>query len=243
MDRAREAFSRGQAAFDAGGFEEARAAFEESLAAFPHFRTLFNIGLCAEKLGDVETAIDMYQRYVDWPSEVPNREEVAAKLAALRAALPAEPAPEPDPGPAGPAAAAAPGPDPSPGRSAPPDERETDLRVPGWVAVGAGAAGMIVGGVLLGLANGKKDEMEAVDGEVYDPEKHDAIIEDGRRYEKAGWISGGVGLGVAATGVVLILASRRGGDRRGAPAGAASRLAVLPVATAGAAALDVRWSF
>ena len=91
MGSAKEAFSRGQTAFDAGRYEEALAAFEESLAAFPHYRTLFNIALCQEKLGDVRGAIAMYQRYVEWPSEVPNREEVAVKLAQLQATLPPEP--------------------------------------------------------------------------------------------------------------------------------------------------------
>jgi tetratricopeptide (TPR) repeat protein len=230
MSRAKEAFSRGQTAFDAGRYEEARAAFEESLAAFPHFRTLFNIALCAEKLGDVRTAVAMYQRYVDWPSEVPNREEIAAKLAQLQATLPKEPAPEPQPveepdEPEPPIAPPAPRPEPG-----------KDLRIPGWIAVGTGAAGVVVGAVFLGLAQKKKKEMEGVDGETYDPSVHDAIPEDGRLYEKVGWIVGGVGVVAAAVGTVLLLASDDE-PKKGAPA------AIAPAVGPGAVAATVRWSF
>jgi tetratricopeptide (TPR) repeat protein len=238
MSRAKEAFSRGQAAFDGGRYEEARAAFQESLAAFPHFRTLFNIALCEEKLGNVRGAVEMYQRYVDWPADVPNREEVSAKLAELRATLPPEPEPEPPP-PRGEAAPAPP--------VAPPPERGPDLRAPGWIGVGLGAAGVVVGAVFVGLANKKKKEMEEVSGEVYDPAVHGAIIEDGERYEKAGWAVGGFGVLFAAAGAVLLLASDHGGEAAADGAkgggGTARRVEIVPAAGPGAAAAAVRWRF
>ena len=239
MARAKELFSSGQTAFEQGRYEEARKSFEESLAAFPHFRTLFNIGLCAEKLGDVRTAIDMYQRYVDWPSEVPNRDDVAKKIAELQATLPPEPeAPRPEEPEAAPEEPASP-----PGET-PARERGPDLRVPGWIAVGTGAAGVIAGGVFLGLANGKKKDMEAVDGEAYDPAAHDAILEDGRTYEKVGWIAGGAGLLVAATGTILLLVSKRNLAAGEASASqGAPRVAVAPLVTDESAIVDVRWSF
>jgi tetratricopeptide (TPR) repeat protein len=231
MTRAKEAFSRGQAAYDAGRYEEAKTAFQESLEAFPHFRTLFNIALCEEKLGNVRGAVDMYQRYVDWPADVPNREEVVGKLAELRATLPPEPAAEP-PEPPGEGGEPPPPVEPLPGAV---PERGPDLRVPGWIGVGAGAAGVVVGAVFLGLAQKQKKEMEAVAGEPYDPAVHDAIIEDGERYEKAGWVVGGFGVLVAAVGAVLLLASDHGDGEEGA--------ALVPIAGPGAVAGGVRWSF
>ncbi len=140
MERAREAYSRGQTLFDAGDHAGALTAFVESLDAFPHFRTIFNIALCHEKLGDVAAAVAMYERYVEWPSDVPNREEVRAKAAELRALLPSEP--EPEPAPAPPPGGSAPPPPPAP----PPVTAEPgrDLRLPGWVADGGGAAGLVV---------------------------------------------------------------------------------------------------
>jgi tetratricopeptide (TPR) repeat protein len=243
MSRAKEAFSRGQAAYDSGRYDEARTAFEESFAAFPHFRTLFNIALCEEKLGDVQGAVDMYQRYVDWPSEVPNREEVSAKLAELKALLPPEPAP--------PAPPVAPNEPPKPSVTPPTKEHERgpDLRVPGWITVGTGAAGAVVGAVFLGLAQKKKKEMEAIDGELYDPSVHDAMPEDGRRYQKIGWVVGGFGVLAAAVGTVLLIASddghdtEVGGEKAKAKGEGANGAAIVPIVGPETVAAAVQWRF
>lgn len=239
MSRAKESFSSGQTAFDGGRYEEARTAFQESLEAFPHFRTLFNIALCEEKLGNVRGAIDMYQRYVDWPADVPNRDEVAVKLAELKATLPPEPEPPTPPGGEGdapqPPAVTPPGPAP---------ERGPDLRVPGWIAVGAGAAGAVVGAVFLGLAQKKKKEMEGVTGEAYDPAVHDAIIDDGERFEKVGWVVGGFGVLVAAVGTVLLLASDHDdGENDGGVPKAGESTAIVPIGGSDAFAAAVQWRF
>jgi tetratricopeptide (TPR) repeat protein len=238
MSRAKEAFSRGQTAFDAGHYREAREAFEESLAAFPHFRTLFNIGLCAEKLGDVKGAVDMYQRYVDWPGEVPNREDVATKLTELKASLPQEPL-QPSQAEVNPQR-----PEPTrPSVGTPEDETRPDLRVPGWIAVGTGAAGVVVGAVFLGLAQKKKSEMEDIAGVQYDPATHDALPEDGKRDQTIGWIAGGVGLAVAATGAILLLVSRRGDGGDYGVSTRVQRFAFVPNVSAERAIVDARWSF
>jgi tetratricopeptide (TPR) repeat protein len=240
MSLAKEAFSRGQTAFDAGRYEEARTAFHDSLEAFPHFRTLFNIALCDEKLGNVQEAIEMYQRYVDWPADVPNREEVAAKLAALKATLPPEPEPPVPP----PVDGGEPQP-PVAKPSGPAPERGPDLRVPGWIGVGTGAAGAVVGAVFLGLAQKKKKEMEGVAGEAYDPAVHDAIIEDGERFEKVGWVVGGFGVLVAAIGAVLLIASDDGddGENDGGATKAEKSAAFVPIVSSDAVAAAVQWRF
>ena len=90
IELARESFSDGQEKFDKGEYDAAKEAFLRSLDAFPHFRTIFNVALCEEKLGNLAAAIEMYERYRDWPSEVPNRDEVSAKIAELRGQLPPE---------------------------------------------------------------------------------------------------------------------------------------------------------
>jgi tetratricopeptide (TPR) repeat protein len=237
MSRAKEAFSRGQTAFEAGRIEEARAAFEESLAAFPHFRTLFNIGLCAEKLGDVRTAIDMYERYVEWPAEVPNRDDVSKKIAELKGTLPPEPEP-PSPEPT----AVTPEPT-APPVGAPAQRNGRDLRVPGWIAIGTGVAGMITGGVFLGLAHKRKDEMGVVDGEYYDPAVHDALPEDGERYQTIGWLAGGAGLAIAATGAILLIVSRDKKTESAAPSDTRPPIAVLPLIAPQGVALGAAGSF
>jgi tetratricopeptide (TPR) repeat protein len=213
MARAREAYSRGQALFDAGRHEEALVAFDESLAAFPHFRTIFNIGLCHEKLGNIAAAVEMYQRYADWPSEVPNREEVRTKLAELRLLLPPEPAEDraeagEETGPPGPPPAQ-PAPPPEPGPGADPGP---DLRLPGWIAVGVGAAGLVAGGALLGLAQKRAAEIAAVDGVPYDPDTHDRLQSQGEAFETGGWIAGSLGVALIASGLAMLLVSRPGDE-------------------------------
>jgi tetratricopeptide (TPR) repeat protein len=212
MDRAKEAYSRGQELFDAGEITAASAAFRESLDAFPHYRTIFNIALCEEKLGNVAEAVAMYQRYVDWPAEVPNREEVAAKLAELRAQLPPEPVPEPDgDGQDADGSASAPDGSGATGGSSTSSSEEPgpDLIVPGWITMGIGAAGVITGGVLIGLAQSRSNQIANLEDVYYDPGEHDAMQDEGRRFEIGGWVAGGVGAAALATGLIMLLVSER----------------------------------
>lgn len=235
MARAREAFSRGQDLFDGENYERALEAFDESLSAFPHFRTIFNIGLCLENLGDIAAAVEMYQRYVDWPAEVPNREDVGAKIEQLRRLLPPEPEPAAEPGPAvdtgEPAEPAAPLPATEPG---------PDLRLPGWIAVGAGTAGLVSGGVLLGLAQKRASEISGIEKVPYDPEVHDQLQLEGSRFEIAGWVTAGVGVAFVAAGLVMLLAS---GSGEGDPAADGASVSGFAAPVAGGAAWGVRGRF
>ncbi|MDD5308562.1 MAG: tetratricopeptide repeat protein [Deltaproteobacteria bacterium] len=208
MARAKETFAQGQALFDNGDYAAARNAFQASLAAFPHFRTIFNIALCEEKLDNVAAAVAMYRRYVDWPAEVPNRDEVRRKMDELAALLPPEPkpaGPNPRTEPPRPARRPPPGPEPGP-----------DLRVPGWISVGVGGAAVVAGGVLLGLAKSKSMDMKDATGTAYDPSKHDSLPVDGKTYETAGWVTAGVGVAALAAGVIMLVVSGPGEDAQGA---------------------------
>ena len=110
--------------------------------------------------------------------------------------------------------------------------------MPGWIAVGSGAAGVVVGAVFLGLAQKKKKEMEAVDGVAYDPSVHDAIPEDGKRYQTAGWVVGGFGVLAAAVGTVLLIVSDDGkGSEKNKGA------TIVPVVGPETVAAAVQWSF
>ncbi|MCP4678609.1 MAG: tetratricopeptide repeat protein [Deltaproteobacteria bacterium] len=208
MDSARALYAQGQEKFDQGDVEGALDAFERSLGAFPHYRTIFNIALCHENLGNIVAAIEMYKRYYDWPSEVPNREDVGQKIEELKAKLPPEPEPEPEPE------------DPESTQPEKPASRVKDevepgnesgpnLAIPGWIAVGTGAAGVVVGGVLLLVARSKAEEMRSIEdeGTPYDSDKHDPLPKQGKSLEIGGWIVGTVGLAAVGTGVVLLLLS------------------------------------
>jgi tetratricopeptide (TPR) repeat protein len=206
MNRAREAFDKGLSEFEQENFASALEHYSQSLEAFPHFRTIFNIALCYEKLGNFKDAVDMYVRYVDWPSEVPDREEVEKKIEELRALLPPEPEPEPEPEIATETGSNTENMKES--ETVPePEEPVRNLAPAGWGITGTGIAGVVVGGILLGVASGKAGEMRDIEknDEPFDPDKHEDIQDSGKKTELVGWIVGGVGIAVVAAGVVMLL--------------------------------------
>ena len=221
MARAKAYYAEGQEKFDVEDFDGALAAFSKSFDAFPHFRTIFNIGLCYEKLGDGVKAIDMYQRYLEWPSDVPNRDRVARKVLDLKEKhkiVDPEPAeveaeappveaskvlPPPNNAPDGPQATV---PQIVPERV----KAGREVTVSGWVLMGTGAAGVAAGAVLLGLARSRLQDMRDAEsaGATYRSGVHGSLKQDGERFQLAGWITGAVGIGTVAAGATLILLSR-----------------------------------
>lgn len=68
----------GVAHFSCGRYREARRDFEDALRAHPnHIYVLHNLGTCAEKLGDHETAIKMYRKTLEI---APHFDEALANL-------------------------------------------------------------------------------------------------------------------------------------------------------------------
>ncbi|MCU0662555.1 MAG: tetratricopeptide repeat protein [Myxococcota bacterium] len=220
MDRARTAYALGQQLFDGGEYETALAAFRESLSAFPHFRTLFNIGLCEEKLGNIENAIDMYNRYVDWPTEVPHRDEVVAKIAELKAMLPTLPPPPPPPPPptVESSEVSMPREKPDEAMAAREVRKRHQLEVGGIVALSAGAAAMVTGAGFLLAAASRANEIDEINAapDTYSPTADRELAIEGRKFETAGWVVGGIGLGISAAGGLLLWLARGGrmGDNR-----------------------------
>jgi len=228
MKLAKESFSRGRLAFDEGQYVDAVVAFEESLAAFPHFRTIFNIALCKEKLGEIAEAVAFFEQYVNWPSQVPDRDKVRKKIIKLKKLLPPEPEQDPEPG--------------AKDNPVPVQESGPDLIVPGWITLATGVAGIVAGGVLLAAAQKKKSEMNTLYGAVYDSQKHDKIIDKGKKYERFGWILGGAGIAVLAVGATMLLVSGHNESKEQEHEQAA------PVALSfdlnrGGGAISVAWSF
>jgi hypothetical protein len=98
-----------------------------------------------------------------------------------------------------------------------------------FVALGAGAAGLLVGGVTGGLALGKKNKLDdndaCLDGRcTYAVESDVQSLRTFRTVSTIGFIAGGV---LAATGVVLLVTSG-GSERQGAAARPHVALAVGP---------------
>lgn len=183
------------------------------------------MALCAEKLGDIARAIDLYKHYVNWPTKVPKRAEVVAKIEELEKRSPVEEQPSHES--VVPQELEQP---PEPENEEPFEPEETaeegfeasetnietrSLAVPGWIVVGTGAASIVAGAILLFAAHAKEDEMRKLESsdEPYDPVKHDELPDQGRALELAGWITGGVGAAIASIGVVLLIVDRKRGEQ------------------------------
>jgi tetratricopeptide (TPR) repeat protein len=80
-EAAREAYARGQALFAESKFAEAKAAFEQAYAAVPNPVVLLSIAESDVRLGNLEAALDAYQRYLAAQPGAPDRAEVEQKVA------------------------------------------------------------------------------------------------------------------------------------------------------------------
>ena len=107
---AAERYKAGVAAFDAGKFAEALAAFTEAYNLSSKTDLLYNLGVCAEKVGDRDKAIAYYRLYLEEKPDAEDAAEVKARLEALRGEATA-PAAQAAAAPAKPSSSAAPAPD------------------------------------------------------------------------------------------------------------------------------------
>ncbi|MAQ17219.1 MAG: hypothetical protein CMN30_20795 [Sandaracinus sp.] len=89
---ARALFEAGRVAFDAGRYEDALEHFEDAYARSRRPRLLYNVGLAADRVGDVQKAIRAYDKFLAMVEDSPHRPTVEERLAALRAQPTAEPA-------------------------------------------------------------------------------------------------------------------------------------------------------
>jgi tetratricopeptide (TPR) repeat protein len=226
---ARGLFLAGQAAFDAGRFEDALRYFEQSYALSSRPALLFNIGQAADRARLDATALDAFRRYLasDPELDAAERHSIEQRVAALEAALrrgaaaePAETALAPDalpPPPAEPEPSVVPG-------SAPPREvsggpvGETALASPreeelapgpdpaGIALVVAGGLLLVGGGVLAGVGAPDTGALGAPNaGETY-PEAQ-ARQDTGSALVGSGLAGLGVGVVLAAIGAAVLASS------------------------------------
>jgi tetratricopeptide (TPR) repeat protein len=96
VKEAREHFGAASAHYRAGRFREALREFELAERLVPSPELSFNIARAHEQLGEIEAAIDRYERYVAAPGDASDVATVQARIDALRASLDAKPARAPD---------------------------------------------------------------------------------------------------------------------------------------------------
>ena len=225
-------------AFNDKRYDESIDLFEQAYAINANPNYLFNIGRVYEEKGDLQQAVSHYQRFVSQPGvDLDSREAATARLRVLREALrqleeekqeeqtaePVEPTPVTDEG-------------PEDGEALP--DRKRGQRIAGYVLLGAGGTGLIVGGILGGLASGKArdaDDAEFVDDAL-------RMRDDARRQARAAdamFITGGV---LAAAGLVLVLTTL-GKKKRSATAMTPPRWALTPAASPTSAGAALHGSF
>lgn len=96
VEQARKLMEVGQAAYVERRYLDAAQAFQKAYTLQPFPAFLFNEGVCHEKLGDIDRAIDVFKRYVAADPNAPDASAIKTRLERLekersqRAALSAE---------------------------------------------------------------------------------------------------------------------------------------------------------
>lgn len=198
--------------FAAKRYDESIGLFEKAYALDTNPNYLFNIGRVYEEKGDLEQAVAHYQDFVSQPGvDLESREAATARLKVLRAALQQL---EENEGDEDPAEETVPPADVQPADSKTdegPSDRKRGQRIAGYALLGVGGAGLIVGGVLGGLAQSNAsdaDSAEFVDDTL-------RMRDDARRQARAAdamFITGGV---FAVAGLVLVLTTLGKGKKKG----------------------------
>jgi hypothetical protein len=83
-DTARAAYARGQGLFAQGKYEEAQAAFQEAYDVVPNAVVLISLAECSVRLGKLDDAEALLQRYLSDRPDAPDRDTVETKIAELR---------------------------------------------------------------------------------------------------------------------------------------------------------------
>ncbi len=221
-----ENFAAAQEAYEMGRPMRALAHYQCSFQLAPHHNTLYNIGVLAEGIGELQTAIESYREYLSRFPDAPETDDITQRLASVRARMPAEPEPEPTPPPE-PEPTPPPPPEPEPTPPPPPPEPQPEPeqggttigRIMAWVSLGLGVAIAGAGGALYGVAASRNAEfLTERDDRDWTYNELDAFGQSGWGLEIAGWVLMGTGLAAIAASVVLFVAlpARH-------PAGTASR--------------------
>lgn len=96
LELIRDRMERGQALFVAGDFAGAAKVFESGHAEQPYAAFLFNAGVCYQKLGQVDPALQKFREYLVQDPTAPDAAKVRSRIAALEAAKGTPPPPPPD---------------------------------------------------------------------------------------------------------------------------------------------------
>jgi hypothetical protein len=204
----------GEAAYKDGRWDDASVAFAAAFDDTGEPIYLYTRAQAERRAGRCKLAIDLYTRFL-----ATNPPEKSAQAATryrdeCRALLPPEPEPAPAPAPAPVVDAADDPPDA-------PAAKHWARDPAGAVLVATGAAGIVTGSVLLGLAYRDVDDASTASDDLGYSDR----VERAHRFEIAGGTVLAVGSALLIGGVArwLVVRSRNGGSKRRAPGLARSR--------------------
>lgn len=191
--------------FKAKDYDTAASLFEQAYALDPNPNYLFNIGRVFEEKGDLPRAVEFYDRFVKEPGvQIESRDRAAQRLRVLRAIVDDSKS-KPEGKAEGPEEDGA-KPEPLP-TEGPKDVEDPNkpMKLAGYSLLGIGGVSMIVGGVLGGLALGKRSDLK----ETQIISERQSLASSGPTLALASDIGLFAGLGLAATGLVLVLVARK----------------------------------
>jgi tetratricopeptide (TPR) repeat protein len=227
--RAKEWFSRAEAAEAANDPVTAVKAYQCSLRMVPHAFTAFNLARLAEKNGDLELAVEAYDAYLKLSPEASDRVVVTARMTTLADRIAQlRRAQKPDPAdPLGPGGGINPpvgeqtiNTEPLPPLSPPSTSRPIDTEAPPGMetrsrphpvvyVLGGVAIGALTGGVMLNLgARGKMDECRKLAREGQSQAANTACEAARPRAYASYALLGLAGVAAVADAVVLLMYSR-----------------------------------
>lgn len=197
--------------FQAKEYEEAAQLFEEAYSINPEPNYLFNIGRIYEESGDLQKAVEYYERFMNEPAvEIEAREIALERVRVLKEIIRENEAKEAAKNPPPPVEDN----EPTPLGDDDKKNKTPPMRIGGYVLVGVGAAVLGAGAGFGAAASGNSKELD----DLNTLETRDAEIEKGRRnaiIADSMFIAGGA---LALTGVILIAVSfsKRGSGSRAA---------------------------
>jgi tetratricopeptide (TPR) repeat protein len=143
VEAAKAHYAAGSADFDAGRYADALVEFEKAYRLSGRGALLYNIGVCHERLGHAQLAIDSFQRYLA-VAEDADRPSVESRIARLRESQRPKPPPSRDRA--------------STLTTTPSSSGERPVYKRGWFwGVVGGAAAVVVVGVTVGVVVGTRD--------------------------------------------------------------------------------------
>jgi tetratricopeptide (TPR) repeat protein len=232
-EAARIHFKAGEQYYVRGHYAQAISEFAEAYRLSKAPALLYNISQAHERAGDLVSARDYLQRYIDSgetePGELSALREKLASLDRRIAARATEPAPgTPPPG------TTPPGTEPDRASARP-------YRTWKWIAAGTGVGLLAVAGLF--ALDGQRQEQTLEDAVATPPlvytEELDETYARGQRANQMALVFGLSGAALAATGAVLFVLDAGSGER----ARPAARARVAPVVGPGVLGAAAAWRF